>query len=85
MTSKELVRRGSFSFCNSLELIIDLEHLKAAEEFQELINDLTSAGLKTDVKPGPDNSILILVKCPASHLGSKVYKSRYVFPFTARR
>lgn len=55
------------------------EHEKAIEEFQTLIDDLRSAGLKTLTTPGPGKSLLVLVKAPENVLGAEVHRSRYVF------
>ena len=50
---------------------------KATAELQILIEDLSLAGLKTTISPGPEKSFLVLVKAPKNILGREVYKSRY--------
>jgi anoctamin-10 len=60
-------------------LLIITEHEQAIEEFQTLIDDLRSAGLKTLTTPGPGKSLLVLVKAPENVLGAEVHRSRYVF------
>ncbi|KAK0100176.1 hypothetical protein ONS95_008514 [Cadophora gregata] len=48
----------------------------ALSEFQELLSDLTSAGLKVNVQPGPGKSLVILVKAPHDLLSNFVFQSR---------
>ena len=50
---------------------------KSIAELQILIEDLNSAGLRTTISPGPEKSLLVLVKAPKNLLGREVYKSRY--------
>lgn len=53
-----------------------IDHAKAIEEFQILVQDLYSASLEICVKLGPDKSLLLMVKSPKDLLGKAVYKSR---------
>lgn len=50
----------------------------AIEEFTQLLHDLESAGLHTEVRPGYDESVLIFVQAPRELLGNMVYHSRWV-------
>lgn len=59
------------------KMLILAEHEQAIEEFQTLIKDLRSAGLKTLTTPGPKKSLLVLVKAVGKVLGDEVYRSRY--------
>ncbi|KAH7403870.1 calcium-activated chloride channel-domain-containing protein [Cadophora sp. MPI-SDFR-AT-0126] len=54
----------------------DRDHETAVVEFQELLSDLTSAGLKVNVQPGPGKSLVILVKAPYDLLSKFVFQSR---------
>lgn len=40
------------------------------------MDDLESAGLNTEVRPGYEQTLLIFVKAPRELLGNAVYKSR---------
>ncbi|KAF2626287.1 hypothetical protein BU25DRAFT_422480 [Macroventuria anomochaeta] len=53
-----------------------VEHETAVTEFTELIKDLQSAGLNTEVRHGYDQSLLVFVQVPRELLGNTVYKSR---------
>lgn len=54
-----------------------LEFTQAISEFQTLINDLHEAGLRTQVRHGYGNSLLVCVRVPRDHLGNMIHKSRY--------
>ncbi len=53
------------------------DHNTAIKEFQVLLNDISSAGLTADVQPGPDRSLVIVVKAPRDLLREAVFNSRY--------
>lgn len=53
------------------------EFTQAISEFQTLINDLHEAGLRTQVRHGYGNSLLVCVRVPRDHLGNMIHKSRY--------
>ncbi|XP_014556665.1 hypothetical protein COCVIDRAFT_99136 [Bipolaris victoriae FI3] len=48
----------------------------AIKECQQLLHDLESAGLNTEVRAGYDESLLVFVQVPRDLLGNTVYKSR---------
>ncbi|EUC46220.1 hypothetical protein COCMIDRAFT_4725 [Bipolaris oryzae ATCC 44560] len=48
----------------------------AIKECQQLLYDLESAGLNTEVRAGYDESLLVFVQVPRDLLGNTVYKSR---------
>ncbi|PVH77554.1 DUF590-domain-containing protein [Cadophora sp. DSE1049] len=54
----------------------EIDNEIAVSEFQELLSDLTTAGLKVNVQPGPERSLLILVKAPHDLLSKFVFQSR---------
>lgn len=54
-----------------------VDHDIAVAEFKELVNDLSAAGLKVNVQPGPEKSLVVLVKSPYDLLSTFVFKSRY--------
>lgn len=63
-----------------LKLTSDLswpEFTQAIKEFQTLIDDLHDAGLRTQVRHGYGNSLLVCVRVPRDHLGNMIHKSRY--------
>ena len=63
-----------------LKLTSDLscpEFTQAISEFQTLINDLHEANLRTQVRHGYGNSLLVCVRVPRDHLGNMIHKSRY--------
>jgi anoctamin-10 len=57
-------------------LIIRIDNSQAVKELDELLTDLESAGLHTEVRAGHEKSLLIFVKAPRELLGNMVYKSR---------
>lgn len=64
-------------------LIIDQD--KAIQELGELVRDLDSVGLHTEVRAGHEQTLLIFVKAPREVLGNYVYKSRCVLATLAKR
>ncbi|KAH6718652.1 calcium-activated chloride channel-domain-containing protein [Leptodontidium sp. MPI-SDFR-AT-0119] len=54
----------------------EIDHDIAVAEFKELVNDLSAAGLKVNVQPGPEKSLVVLVKSPYDLLSTFVFKSR---------
>lgn len=55
---------------------MSLDYDTAAAEFKCLLEDLHGAGLETQVGPGHDQSLLVLVRVPKGLLDATVYKSR---------
>lgn len=53
-----------------------LEYDAATKEFNALLDNLEAAGLDTEVRPGYDQTILVLVKASRQLLGNAVYKFR---------
>ncbi|KAH9214886.1 transmembrane protein 16K [Leptodontidium sp. 2 PMI_412] len=54
----------------------EIDHEIAVGEFKELVNDLSAVGLKVNVQPGPEKSLVVLVKAPHDLLATFVFKSR---------
>ncbi|KEY66283.1 hypothetical protein S7711_02747 [Stachybotrys chartarum IBT 7711] len=64
----------------------DLDVNTAAEQFAELCQDLEQAGLRCDVRPGDDESLLIFAKAPPETLKPAVLDLRvkdYLFGITS--
>lgn len=54
----------------------EIDQDKAIQELGELVRDLDSVGLHTEVRAGHEQTLLIFVKAPREVLGNYVYKSR---------
>ncbi|KAK2802898.1 hypothetical protein FQN51_004161 [Onygenales sp. PD_10] len=54
----------------------NVDKSEAIQQFKRLIRALTGIGLQTEVRPGPDSSLLVFVKAQNKHLGKALYRSR---------
>ncbi|KAK2769622.1 hypothetical protein FQN53_005982 [Emmonsiellopsis sp. PD_33] len=54
----------------------NVDKSEAIRQFKRLIRALTGVGLQTEVRPGPDSSLLVFVKAQNKHLGKALYRSR---------
>lgn len=57
-------------------LTIYLAPAQAIAEYRALVDDLTGAGLRIQVRHGRGPSLLICIRVPRDHLGKMIYQSR---------
>ncbi|KAJ5513854.1 hypothetical protein N7463_003406 [Penicillium fimorum] len=54
----------------------DIDQAQAITEFRTLINDLSEAGLRVQVRHGHGQALLVCIRVPRDHLGNLVHQSR---------
>ncbi|KAJ5261151.1 hypothetical protein N7478_011746 [Penicillium angulare] len=54
----------------------DIDQAQAVSEFRALVNDLTEAGLRVQVRHGHGSSLLVCIRVPRDQLGKMIHQSR---------
>ncbi|KAJ5835276.1 hypothetical protein N7447_001302 [Penicillium robsamsonii] len=54
----------------------DIDQAQAIIEFRTLINDLSEAGLRVQVRHGHGQAVLVCIRVPRDHLGNLIHQSR---------
>lgn len=70
---------GNITYNDKYVIVYDFSNVDddvATRECKQLLHDVESAGLNTEVRAGYDQSLLVFVQAPRDLLGNTVYKSR---------